>query len=886
MKKRIIKKTVFFLLASLLTVMSGCQHKVSDNKITSVSFDSVPELMEKGSQITFKTIILPDSASNKILEWSSSDSETASVNENGLVTALKTGKVTITACSTDGSGKKASHEITIVDSLVYVQSVTVIKQNKDQLFNSSAQLKLIAKILPENATIKEVNWSSSNENIAQVDGNGLVTCIAETGKVEIIATAKDGSNISGKINLSIEEEPEGELDFVLSNDKTYYSVSGIGTYTGTTLRIPEEYNSLPVTTIDEKAFYNNTKIKEIYIPESITEIGNNAFSNCNSLEKIYFNAINCKDFKSSVYIFNRSGNSETGIELIIGNKVTRIPSYHCNGNYSSDSPLINKITFEDNSELKSIGDSSFWNLKTLTEIVLPESVESIERYAFGSCSELKKIYLGKNVHFIGISAFASLYKAEEVYVNCIKLDEVESTPSDHTSRFSNLGRDSSSVKFTIGDDVEYIPSFFLSSYWVNYSSIANVTELYVGKSVNKIDKNSLGGLRNLQKLYYNAINATGPSAIFEECGTETENGCIVTIGKDVENIPGRFLESSFINELCFEENSSCKQIGSDLIDGSKVKKISLPSSVEKFGSSFSSNSMLEEIYYNCKNAEYSSNFYGFLFEYNYSDTGFKVIIGKDVEAIPSKFMEGSSATDKTGPVQLTFEKDSVCKIINSNAFSKCNDIVQLDFPESLTTIKKEAFKNSNLPSLRLDSNIKEIDEEAFYYCGTLETIYFDSPSQTSRIFQETSAKKLIIGKHVNKVSSWFYKLPDLETVVFEEDSTCTCIGGDAFSQSTKLKSIKLPSSVTEIQDRAFISTSLEEIILNRNLTYIGKSPFSTKPKKVYYESTEADWKNISFGGTVYDINDFLNNLPLYFYSETYQDGCWHYDTDNYTPVMW
>ena len=103
---------------------------------------------------------------------------------------------------------------------------------------------------------------------------------------------------------------------------------------------------------------------------------------------------------------------------------------------------------------------------------------------------------------------------------------------------------------------------------------------------------------------------------------------------------------------------------------------------------------------------------------------------------------------------------------------------------------------------------------------------------------------------------------------------------------TKLKSIKLPSSVTEIQDRAFISTSLEEIILNRNLTYIGKSPFSTKPKKVYYESTEADWKNISFGGTVYDINDFLNNLPLYFYSETYQDGCWHYDTDNYTPVMW
>lgn len=68
------------------------------------------------------------------------------------------------------------------------------------------------------------------------------------------------------------------LAYTLSDDKTYYIVTGMGECTDTELYIPAEYEGLPVKEIGESAFEFNKTITKISLPEEIVTIGNNAFA--------------------------------------------------------------------------------------------------------------------------------------------------------------------------------------------------------------------------------------------------------------------------------------------------------------------------------------------------------------------------------------------------------------------------------------------------------------------------------------------------------------------------------------------------------------------------------------------------------------------------------
>ena len=158
------------------------------------------ELVEGETEQLIATV-LPEDATNKNVTWTSSNPNIATVNENGVVTAVKEGIPTITVTTEDGGYK--AYCVVNVKSPVYVKNVLL---NKDelQLFEGETE-QLIATIEPEDATNKNVTWSSINPNVATVDENGVVTAISNIGRSIITVTTVDGG-FEAKCEVIIETE--------------------------------------------------------------------------------------------------------------------------------------------------------------------------------------------------------------------------------------------------------------------------------------------------------------------------------------------------------------------------------------------------------------------------------------------------------------------------------------------------------------------------------------------------------------------------------------------------------------------------------------------------------------------------------------------------------
>ena len=168
-------------------------------KAESISIDKTEIEIIAGETEFLVVTILPETTSNKTVVWSSSDEEVAVVNEYGVVTALAVGEATITATTTDGSNLSASCQVTVVAALA--ESISLNKTEAS--IEVSRTTTLTATVLPENTTDKSVTWSSSNESVATVDANGLVTAIA-VGEATITATTTDGSNLSASCLVTVE----------------------------------------------------------------------------------------------------------------------------------------------------------------------------------------------------------------------------------------------------------------------------------------------------------------------------------------------------------------------------------------------------------------------------------------------------------------------------------------------------------------------------------------------------------------------------------------------------------------------------------------------------------------------------------------------------------
>lgn len=234
-----------------LTISSGTHAKsiniiVTENKttvlVTSIKLGEQTHF-QIGRNYQISAEVLPHNATNKELLWESSHPDVVKIvnkTTGEIFVRNKPGhKATITAIAKDGSGVKAQITVTAT------QMVTNIKINlADTLLQVGAKLTVRAHVTPDNATEKDVYWSSSHPAVATIDQDGNITALSE-GKTTITASSKDGSGVSDSVELRIIDSPVNKI--VL--DQASQNTLKVAKNSKTNLSISTYYDSKKIETI-------------------------------------------------------------------------------------------------------------------------------------------------------------------------------------------------------------------------------------------------------------------------------------------------------------------------------------------------------------------------------------------------------------------------------------------------------------------------------------------------------------------------------------------------------------------------------------------------------------------------------------------------------------
>lgn len=176
--------------------------------VESIKLDKTEASLEIGQSLTLTATVLPDTATDKTVEWQSSAPASVEVDQNGKVTAISEGSARITASA---GGKTATCQITVTTPevpVVHVESVTL--DRTDVQLEIGQTLALTATVLPENAADKAVIWQSTNPSIARVDERGNVTAVS-SGSVTVTVTTTDGGKIAACEVTVAAAQPQGEV---------------------------------------------------------------------------------------------------------------------------------------------------------------------------------------------------------------------------------------------------------------------------------------------------------------------------------------------------------------------------------------------------------------------------------------------------------------------------------------------------------------------------------------------------------------------------------------------------------------------------------------------------------------------------------------------------
>ena len=203
-----MKKLLYaFLIAAVAAVHSGCKDdEETFVHVEKVSIDVRELHLNPGKTYQLSVTIEPADATNRRIAWYSSNTNVATVDKSGLVTALAFGEVTLTAEANDMHVNDAIRlTIDDVDNSIPIESLTLDATSKTFDFAADpgvGAFRFAPAILPENATNKKLKWTSDDPLVAGIDDNGLLVPVSH-GKTTIRVSTTDGGNKTARCEVTV-----------------------------------------------------------------------------------------------------------------------------------------------------------------------------------------------------------------------------------------------------------------------------------------------------------------------------------------------------------------------------------------------------------------------------------------------------------------------------------------------------------------------------------------------------------------------------------------------------------------------------------------------------------------------------------------------------------
>ena len=203
--------TITALEAGTVTV-TGIKEGYTSGEVELTILPAKVEIVGEAEVYVGETLSLNSNADNTV--WSSSNDEIATVDENGVVTGVAEGEVTITASAEGYSNGTKGITVSVKPQIPQPQPEEPDEPVNTEITIFGDESVNVGDSITLSADVDGVEWSSSNDEIATVDENGVVTGVAE-GEVTITASAEGYSN--GTKTIGVTTPPESKPDPVPEN---------------------------------------------------------------------------------------------------------------------------------------------------------------------------------------------------------------------------------------------------------------------------------------------------------------------------------------------------------------------------------------------------------------------------------------------------------------------------------------------------------------------------------------------------------------------------------------------------------------------------------------------------------------------------------------------